>query len=145
MNDGARIDDIIHVVKPPAHLVEKPYLLPIYDEPEFVVRNLFRCFGGWYGGVPSELKPAPRAEQAKEIAALAGGVENLLARASSLLEEGNLPMACHLADWAAEALPDSAEVHKLRAEIYTARTDAEASTMSKGIFGAAAKDSSAKS
>ena len=45
MNEGARLDDIVHAVKAPAHLLEKPYLRPVYDEPEFVVRNLWRQFG----------------------------------------------------------------------------------------------------
>ena len=36
-----------------------PYLQPVYDEPEFVVRNLWRLYGGWYDGDPAHLKPAP--------------------------------------------------------------------------------------
>ncbi|MFZ0890555.1 MAG: MBL fold metallo-hydrolase, partial [Candidatus Binataceae bacterium] len=75
MNEGAALDEIIHAVGPPAALAEKPYLQPVYDEPEFVVRNIWRLEGGWYDGVPSHLKPAPEAVQAREIAALAGGVE----------------------------------------------------------------------
>src|SRR5205814_7549093 len=37
MNEGARLDEIVHTVHAPAHLLERPYLQPIYDEPEFVV------------------------------------------------------------------------------------------------------------
>src|SRR4051794_3623265 len=39
MNEGARLDDIVQAVQAPAHLLERPYLRPVYDEPEFVVRN----------------------------------------------------------------------------------------------------------
>lgn len=144
MNTGAGIDELIHEVRPPAHLTDKPYLRPIYDEPEFIVRNIHRCYGGWYGGVASELKPAPRREQGREIAALAGGVERLLARATALMEAGDLRLASHLVDWAADAEPESAEVHRVRADVYTRRMQAEPSTMSKGIYGAAARDSKAK-
>lgn len=145
MNEGAGIDILIHEVRPPEELAAKPYLRPIYDEPEFIVRNIHRCFGGWYGGVPSELKPAPRRDQAREIAAFAGGVENVLKRATEVADAGDLRLACHLADWAAEAEPDSVEVHRVRAEIYGRRLKTETSTMARGVFNAARRDADARS
>lgn len=145
MNTGAALDDIVHAVKPPDALAEKPWLLPVYDEPEFIVRNVWRCMAGWWGGVASELKPAPRGEQAREIAALAGGVRRLLGRAREFVNQGNLRMACHLVDWAAEADPTGRETHTIRAEVYRRRTESESSTMSKGVFGAAARESEKKS
>jgi len=144
LNDGATVYDIIHSVQVPGHLEEKPYLQPVYDEPEFIARNVYRCLGGWYTGVPSELKPAGPDEQAREIASLAGGVDQLLARADALMQAGNLRMACHLADWAARVEPESRAVHQLRATVYARRTEAEPSTMSKGIFGAAHRESEEK-
>jgi alkyl sulfatase BDS1-like metallo-beta-lactamase superfamily hydrolase len=145
LNRGMGIYEIIETVKPPAALAEKPYLQPTYDEPEFIVRNVVRCLGGWWTGVPSELKPAPRAQQARELAELAGGVARLLERAAKSLASGDLKMASHWVDWAADAEPESAEVHRLRALVYKQRVDAETSTMSKGIFRAAANDSAKKS
>src|SRR5439155_14470497 len=44
MNAGATLDDVVHTVRAPAHLLERPYLRPIYDEPEFVVRNVWRLY-----------------------------------------------------------------------------------------------------
>ena len=61
MNEGAPLDRIVHAVRAPQELLDKPYLRPIYDEPEFIVRNLWRLYGGWYEGDPSRLKPAPAA------------------------------------------------------------------------------------
>jgi alkyl sulfatase BDS1-like metallo-beta-lactamase superfamily hydrolase len=145
MNQGATIYEILEHVRPPVELAAKPYLRPVYDEPDFIVRNVYRCLGGWYSGVPSELKPAPRGRQAREIATLAGGVRRLLARAQECVEDDQLAMACHLVDWAADAEPESKEVHKLRAEVYGRRVSAEPSTMSRGIFAAAARDSSERS
>jgi alkyl sulfatase BDS1-like metallo-beta-lactamase superfamily hydrolase len=127
----------------PGSSSRRPYLKPVYDEPDFIVRNVYRCLGGWYSGLPSELKPAPRGRQAREIATLAGGVRRLLARAQECVEDGQLAMACHLVDWAAE--PESREVHELRAEVYGRRVSAEPSTMSRGIFATAARDSSERS
>ena len=141
MNQGATIYEILEHVRPPAELAAKPYLKPVYDEPDFIVRNVYRCLGGWYSGVPSELKPSPRRQQAREIATLAGGVSQLLTRAQECLEDGDLAMACHLVDWAADAEPESRDVHELRAAVYARRVFAEPSTMSRGIFGAAARES----
>jgi alkyl sulfatase BDS1-like metallo-beta-lactamase superfamily hydrolase len=144
MNEGARLDEIIHTVQAPPELLEKPYLRPIYDEPEFVVRNLWRLYGGWHDGNPANLKPASEAALASEIAALAGGAARLAARAQEVAEAGDLRLAGHLAEWAALAEPDDPAIHGVRAEVNRARVHAEASTMSKGIFGAAARDSEAK-
>ena len=144
MNQGAALDEIIHTVKPPAALAAKPYLQPVYDEPEFVVRNIWRLDGGWYDGVPSHLKPAPEAAQAREIAAMAGGVDRVVAHANEKLDAGELELACHLIDWAAFAAPDDKAVHEARAKIYTARTAGSSSTMSVGVFGAAARESAQK-
>jgi len=144
MNAGARLDEIIHTVHAPQSLLDKPYLRPIYDEPEFVVRNVWRLYGGWHDGNPAHLKPAPDAAVAVEVAALAGGPERLAARARELTAAGELRLASHLAEWAAEAAPEDEEVQCARAEVFEARVAAEASTMSKGIFGAAARESRAR-
>jgi alkyl sulfatase BDS1-like metallo-beta-lactamase superfamily hydrolase len=141
MNDGARLDDIVHTVRAPAHLLERPYLRPIYDEPEFVVRGIWRFYGGWWDGNPAHLKPAPEAGLAREVAALAGGATKLAARAAELAAAGDLRLAGHLAELAALAAPDDAGVHRVRADVFGARRAAEASTMSKGVFGWAERES----
>jgi alkyl sulfatase BDS1-like metallo-beta-lactamase superfamily hydrolase len=134
MNEGARLDDIVQAVRAPAHLLERPYLHAVYDEPEFVVRNLWRLYGGWYDGDPSHLKPAPADALAREIAELAGGASRLAARAVEIAAAGDLRLAGHLAELAAQAAPGDAGVHRARAEVFGARARVEASTMSKGIF-----------
>jgi len=144
LNAGQSLYQILEEVRPPAALEARPYLRPVYDEPEFIVRNLWRCFGGWHSGVPSELKPAPRAQLARELAQLSGGVDKLLARAQSLLAAGDARLAAHLADWAAEAAPGSREAHAVRAAVYGALVKQASSTMSRGIYGAAARESQAK-
>ncbi len=144
MNDGATLDEIIHTVRAPQALLDKPYLRPIYDEPEFVVRNIWRLYGGWHDGNPAHLKPAPERALAEELAGLAGGADRLAARAAELVATGDLRLAGHLAEWAALAAPDDHAVQGTRADVNEARVAAEASTMSKGVFGAAARESRAK-
>jgi len=144
LNAGQTIYQIVEEVRPPAALEAKPYLRPVYDEPEFIVRNLWRCFGGWYSGVPSELKPSPRSALAQEVVALAGGLDKLLGRAQSLLAAGDARLAAHLVDWAVEADARSREANGLRAAVYRQLMESSTSTMSKGIYGAAARESEGK-
>jgi alkyl sulfatase BDS1-like metallo-beta-lactamase superfamily hydrolase len=138
INSGASLDEVIHDVEAPAHLLERPYLKPIYDEPEFIVRNIWRLYAGWYSGNPAELKPPPHDVLASEIAALAGGAARLAERA---LELDDLRLASHLVELALAAAPDDAVVRDANAQVYARRAESEASTMSKGIFSWAARRS----
>lgn len=129
----------------PSHLRDKPYLQPVYDEPEFIIRNVYRCLGSWYSGRPSDLKPATWSQQAAEIVLLAGSIGKLIERARHWLTQGQYRMACHVIDWAQEADPDNRDVQTLRAEIYRQRTAHETFTMARGVFGAAAREAEDKS
>src|SRR5215475_10171090 len=91
MNAGGRLDDAIHGVVPPAELMDRPYLRPVYDEPEFIVHTVWRLYGGWWDGNPASLKPASERALADELAALAGGAHALADRALVLLAEARSP------------------------------------------------------
>ncbi|MGW7001946.1 alkyl sulfatase dimerization domain-containing protein [Streptomyces sp. NPDC054933] len=143
MNAGLRLDEVIHAVRVPGELLAKPYLHPAYDEPEFVVRNLWRLWGGWYDQNPAHLKPAPQAAVATELAAAAGGARVLADRAMELLDAGELRLACHLAETAALAAPEDRGIARVRAAVYGKRAATESSTMARGVFGWAAAESAA--
>ena len=145
MNAGARLDEIVHTVRVPQHLLDKPYLRPSYDEPEFVVRNIWRLYGGWHDGNPARLKPPADGAVAAEVAALAGGAGLLARRAAELCDAGDLRLACQLAEWAAQAEPADAEVHAVRAEVYRTRRDSELSLMARGLYRDASRSSEAVS
>ena len=140
MNTGETLDTIIHSVKVPQSILDKPYMRPFYDEPEFVVRNIWRLYGGWWDGAASRLKPAPDAVVAKELAALAGGATVLMNRALEIADS-DLRLACHLADLAGWAEPENAGIHANRAAIYDKRRRSELSLMSKGIYKSASRES----
>ncbi len=124
--------DIVRSVTPPSS--DSPWLQPVYDEAEFIIRNVIRYYGGWWSGRPSELKPAPRSDVAKEIADAAGGARALAARAKKLGETGDLRLACHLADYAIESAPEDAEVQKIVGDLYDLRAEAESSLMATNLF-----------
>jgi alkyl sulfatase BDS1-like metallo-beta-lactamase superfamily hydrolase len=145
MNAGARLDEIVHSVGAPAHLLDRPWLQPVYDEPEFVVHNLWRLYGGWYDGDPSHLKPAPAAALAREVADLAGGPAVLAERAQALSDAGEHRLAGHLAELATQADPDDPGLHRVRAVVFGRRATAERSTMAIGVFRWAAGESERRS
>jgi len=118
MNQGYTLDAILHKVAAPQRLLAKPYLLPKYDDPEFVVRNIWHLYAGWFDGDPAHLKPAPAAELASEIATLAGGADNLAARAAALADAGQTRLAAHLIEFASTAMPLSKEIQTVRAKVY---------------------------
>jgi alkyl sulfatase BDS1-like metallo-beta-lactamase superfamily hydrolase len=144
MNAGARLDEIVHTVRGPQHLLDRPYLRPVYDEPEFVVRNVWRLYGGWYTGDPAQLKPSPAAELATELASMAGGAQKLADRALALMDS-DLRLAGHLAELASQAAPADPAIHRIRATVFAARAEHEPSTMAKGVFSWAARESAALS
>jgi alkyl sulfatase BDS1-like metallo-beta-lactamase superfamily hydrolase len=141
INAGSRLDEIVHTVKAPPHLLEKPYLRPVYDEPEFVVHNIWRLYAGWYDGDPATLKPPSEAAAAGEVATFAGGAAALAKRARELADGGDLRLAGRLAEWALLAGPNDDEVRAAHADIYSRRASTESSTMAKGIFSWAASQS----
>ena len=141
MNAGESLDGVLHAVRVKDDVLAKPYLRPFYDEPEFVVRNVWRLYGGWYDGNPAHLKPAPETALARELAGLAGGAAALAKRALELADAGDLRLACHLAEIAVQAEPKSREAHGARADVYAAHRREATSLMAKGIYGAAARES----
>jgi glyoxylase-like metal-dependent hydrolase (beta-lactamase superfamily II) len=164
MNRGGRLDDAIHSVRPPAGLESRPYLRPVYDEPEFIVRNVWRLYGGWWDGNPATLKPAPERALAAELADLAGGAAVLADRALALAEQAMaepagaggqdgdgsgdrdgaadqaLRLAGHLAELARLAAPGDPAIGEIHRRVFSARADASTSTMAQGVFRWAARE-----
>jgi alkyl sulfatase BDS1-like metallo-beta-lactamase superfamily hydrolase len=156
MNAGGRLDDAIHTVRVPPALEARPYLRPVYDEPEFIVHTVWRQYGGWWDGNPATLKPAPERALATELAALVGGPAVLADRALQLLADATaapesesesaeraLRLAGHLAEQAWLAAPGDEGVQRARQQVFAARAARATSTMARGVFTWAANESSA--
>lgn len=135
MNQGADLDQVLQAVKVPASYLEKPYLRPKYDDPEFLVRATYHFYAGWFDGNPASLKPARRSELAAELASLAGGAEKLAERAATLADAGQTRLAAHLAQFASDADPDDKRIQTIRATVLQKCIDGESSLMAKAFFG----------
>ena len=147
MNEGARLADTVSSVTIPSHLRDRPYLQPFYDEPEFIVRNIWRLYGGWWDGNPAHLRPANDRRLAKELAAIAGGATTLATRADELLNEGSdeaLRLAGHFAEMAWLAAPDDLGVQAVRQRVFRTLAEHATSTMSRGVFRWAERESTSE-
>jgi uncharacterized sulfatase len=98
INRGLTPQELIEVVKLPPEFAEKPYLKEFYGNVPFTVRSIFSGYLGWFDGNPSTLHPLSQKEEAKQIARLAGGEENLMAELRKSLERKEWQWACQLAD-----------------------------------------------
>src|SRR4030067_2583333 len=65
MNEGKWLEDILREIEYPP--TDKPWLRPIYDHPEFIARNVYRLYGGWYSGDTAEAPPAHPHHLAREL------------------------------------------------------------------------------
>jgi len=139
MNQGLRLDDVVAAVTIPAELLERPYLRPVYDDPAFIIRNVWRRYGGWWDGNPAHLLPPRERALATEVAGLAGGATALAARARAVADD-DLALACQLAEWAWAAAPADEAVRQVRAELYRRRAGGQSSLMARSIFAGAADE-----
>jgi len=141
MNEGKWLEDILREIQLPES--DKPWLRPIYDHPEFVVRNVYRLYGGWYDGDPADILPAHSEEIAAALVA-ATGAAPILTRARRLRDEGapdgqRMRLACHLVDFVRKGEPDNREAWELWRELFEARAAAESSLMARSTFRAAVR------
>ena len=145
MNRGCTLDEVLHGVSAPAALLAKPWLQAKYDDPEFVVRAIWHLYGGWFDGNPAHLKPAPAAELAAELAALAGGAGRLAERAAALAENGRTRLAAHLAEFAAGAAPDDTAIQAARAFVLERCMERETSLMGRAFLSVYQRQAKARS
>ncbi len=138
MNRGLSLDRVVQAVQPPEELADEPYLQPFYDDPTFLVRMIWRRYGGWWDGEFDNVMPAAKKEQARAWVELAGGVDRVVEQARKSSAAGRHAVACHLIEAAQYAAPESAEVHEARAAVYRANACCQPSSMARNILNHAA-------
>lgn len=137
MNEGKWLEDIIREIDWPP--TDKPWLQPVYDHPEFIARNVYRLYGGWYDGDPANILPAHSEEISAALVAATGSAP-ILARARKLREDGDLQLACHLTDFVRKGEPENREAWELWRDLFTTRAAGETSLMARGAFHSAVRE-----
>jgi alkyl sulfatase BDS1-like metallo-beta-lactamase superfamily hydrolase len=98
MNLGLTPDEIVERVRLPRHLAVKPHLQEYYGRVDWSVRAIYVGYLGWFGGNATDLGNMSPSEHGERLAALAGGVDALQARASDAFDTGDHQWALVLAD-----------------------------------------------
>jgi alkyl sulfatase BDS1-like metallo-beta-lactamase superfamily hydrolase len=141
MNEGKWLEDVIREIDWPA--TDKPWLQPIYDHPEFIARNVWRLYGGWYDGDPANILPAHSHDIAEQLIAATGSAP-VLDRARTLRDQGELQLACHLVDFVRKGDPANRDAWLLWRDLFTERASEERSLMARGAFLAAIREAEAR-
>ena len=134
MNKGKRLNEIIHTVIIPDELIKLPWLRPVYDDPEFLIRMIWRRYGGWWDGEYDRLLPAKRNEEAKVWIDLVGGIELVIDKALKMSSQGKDKIAAHLIETAFYADETNENVHKARKAIYENFSIKQDSSMARNIL-----------
>ena len=134
MNQGKSLNQVLHEVIIPNDLMEHPWLKPIYDDPKFLIRMIWRRYGGWWDGEYDRLLPSPRKEEAVEWVSLSGGIENIIAKALELSASNKNSIAANLIETAYHADPQNEAVHIARAQIYSEFSKEQSSSMGRNIL-----------
>src|SRR5690242_15914687 len=100
MNKGYTLNQIIYTVQVPEKYKSKTYLKATYDEPEFIVKNVWRLYGGWWDLNPATLKPPRDDLLAQQMCKLAGGASYVVAQAETLAKNDELDLATSLIETA---------------------------------------------
>lgn len=125
LNSGVRKYDAAQGVALPPELAASPDAAELYSTPRDIARTVAQEYTGWWNELPSEWDPASRAAQAREVLALAGGVEPVLRRIEAL-RAADIRLACHLADLAWLAAPTDARVLRSATDTWLDRLRREA-------------------
>lgn len=120
LNAGTRKYAIADGIALPAELATSPDAAELYVTPRDIAKTVAQEYTGWWNELPSEWSPASRSSQAKEIVALAGGLDAVLSR-SEALRETDPVLACHLADWAWLTAPTDARVLRVATAVWLER------------------------
>ena len=131
MNKGYTLREIqSEVVFPDKYL--KPYLISTYDDFSFLINSVWRQFGGWYSGIPSELKPPKLEDIGRTYIDMAGNEESLLKFLESLVKSEKYKEASVIVDAASSV--NSNFFSDIKKQIYLKLAEQEPSLMAKGIY-----------
>lgn len=142
MNKGMSEVEILHDIVFPDKLFSKPWMLPIYGDPTYIVRDLFREENGWWDRNPTNLHPVSESESTKAVLEAIGDPELVVSRAEELRDEGQVQLALHVIDLVALAKGDSPIVMRARevkAELCRLRAKEVTAFVSKSLYESSAR------
>jgi alkyl sulfatase BDS1-like metallo-beta-lactamase superfamily hydrolase len=115
INEGKTVDQAVAEILLPDHLADLPYLQGLYGRVDWSVRGIYDDYTGWYEGFGTSLFPLPPEHRAREVVALAGGADKIIARAIELQKNGEHQLTAELCDIVIQANPGDRLAHVVKA------------------------------
>ena len=115
INQGKTVHQAVAGIKLPERLAKLSYLQEYYGRVEWSIRGIYRYYTGWYDGKGTGLNPLSPEYKAREIVALAGGADKILARAIELQKNDEHQLCAELCDIVIAANPKDKLAHTIKA------------------------------
>ena len=109
-------DELVEYAALPDHLADLDYLQDYYGSVWGTVRDIYAQDLGWFDGNPLNLHRENPVQQARRMADLVGGVDELLGKAHAEMESGDELGAAQLAWHVTKLQPDNADAFQLLGE-----------------------------
>lgn len=125
----------------PEDLFGTPWMKPVYGDPSFIVRDVYRSENGWWDRNPTSLHPAAPEAVAAALADAIADKPAVLVAARKLADTGQLQLALHVIDLLATAggtAPEIAEARRLKAGWLRRRALEVPSYVSRSLYESAA-------
>ena len=115
LNEGKDVFTVMNEVKLP----ERFEIEESYGGVAWSVRGIYHGYAGWFDGQPATLLSESPDVKIRELVELAGGVDEVVARAEALEEEGDLVLSLNMADAALAADPNHPGALAVRVSLLT--------------------------
>ena len=115
LNEGKDVFTVMNEVKLP----ERFEIEESYGGVAWSVRGIYHGYAGWFDGQPATLLSESPDVKIRELVELAGGVDEVVARAEALEEEGDLVLSLNMADAALAVDPNHPGALAVRVSLLT--------------------------
>ena len=134
INQGVHITEMIHLVKLPDHLKEKPYLRFAYSRMEFFVFNVYRWYHGYFDGNPANLLPRPEQEVMTALMEVIGDPQKVLAKAEELYKADQAQLGLEVLDVLIQAEPENIQARQMRMKLLKKIRRGDHNLMSRNAY-----------
>jgi alkyl sulfatase BDS1-like metallo-beta-lactamase superfamily hydrolase len=134
INKDVPISEMIHLVKVPDHLKDKPHLKFSYSRPEFFVFNTYRWYHGYYDGNPANLLPRPEKEVKAALMQVIGDPQKVLNKAEELYKADQAQLGLEVLDVLIQADPENIKAREMRLKLLEKVREGDTNLMSRNAY-----------
>ena len=134
MKKGERPDELVQRVALPPTLADSPYLQEFYGTVAWSVRAVYAEYAGWFDGNATKLFPLPEKDRAARVVELAGGREQVLARARRALTARDFQWAAELTDYVLANDEGNVEAKRVKAAALSELGERQISAIARNYY-----------